>query len=257
VSVALFTVPIVAVTAFISNTKNANSFYVAAVVKPSCVFFFPAFSGRCGTSPRAVWRLPWALAPRACNDLQPYTINFLRSPAPGRWPPWDHQRGSGSRRLDGAGEGLRAGLAYSRSALAVLNDDLFSMSWHTSRLLFLASPLAYGFVLACLARCVTAPRAVWWLPVALGPSSPTTFYPCELRCPSPDSLYVFRRELEVLSEATPSIRRRASQARKLRGSPPPAPKPRRDAASPKHLPLFELRPLWYHPGLEETPERNE
>jgi hypothetical protein len=30
------------------------SFYVAAVVKPSCVFFCPACSGRCVTSPRAV-----------------------------------------------------------------------------------------------------------------------------------------------------------------------------------------------------------
>ena len=50
---ALFTVPIVAVTACISITKNEKSFYVAAVVKPSCVFFFPACSGRCITSPRA------------------------------------------------------------------------------------------------------------------------------------------------------------------------------------------------------------
>src|SRR2546422_7505246 len=80
------------------------------------------------------------------------------------------------------------------------------------------------FVLTCLARCVTAPRAVWWLPVALGPSSPTTFYPCELGGPSPDALCVFRRELEVLLEATPSIRRRAAQARNLLGPPPPAPK---------------------------------
>ena len=45
------------------------AFYVAAVVKPSCVFFFPVFSGRCVTSPRAVSRLPWALAPRVSNDL--------------------------------------------------------------------------------------------------------------------------------------------------------------------------------------------
>src|SRR5262245_46998857 len=60
--------------------------------------------------------------------------------------------------------------------------------------------------------------------MALGPSSPTTFYPCELGCPSPDSLCVCRRELEVLSEATPCIRRRAVQARNVRGSPPPAPK---------------------------------
>src|SRR6266849_6971979 len=97
--------------------------------------------------------------------------------------------------------------------------------------------LVRRFVLACLARCVTAPRAVWWLPVALEPSSPTTFYPCGLEGPAPDALCVFRRELEVLSEAPPSIRRRAAQARIFRGSPPPVPKPRRDAASPKRFPL--------------------
>ena len=78
----------------------------------------------------------------------------------------------------------------------------------------------------------------WRLPVALGPSSPTTFYPCGLEGPAPDSLCVFRRELEVLSEAPPSIRRRAAQARIFRGSPPPVPKPRRDATSPKRFPLF-------------------
>ena len=41
---ALFPVPIVTITACISNTKNENSFYVAAVVKPSEIFF-SAFSG--------------------------------------------------------------------------------------------------------------------------------------------------------------------------------------------------------------------
>src|SRR6267143_4625331 len=91
------------------------------------------------------------------------------------------------------------------------------------------------FVLACLARCVTSPRAVWWLPVALGPSSPTTFYPCELSRPSPDSLCVFRRPLEGPEEATPSIRRRAAQARNFHGSPPPASQPQCDTASPKRL----------------------
>jgi len=75
-------------------------------------------------------------------------------------------------------------------------------------------------------RCaVTSPRSVWWLPLAWRSVSPTTFYPCGFRPPSPDALYVFRRLLEGPGEATPSIRRRASQARKLRGSPLPAPKP--------------------------------
>jgi len=80
---ALFTVPIVAVTACIAITKNEKSFYVAAVVKPSCVFFFPAFSGRCVTSPRAVERLPWALAPRASNDLLQPTFCAAQLPADG------------------------------------------------------------------------------------------------------------------------------------------------------------------------------
>ena len=143
------------------------------------------------TWPGVSWRLPVALGPHVSHDLQPSPTNFLSSPASGRWPQGDHQRGSAARRLDGAVEGLRAGLACSRSHLAVLNNDLFSMSWHTPRVPFLASPLAYGCVLACLARCVTWPRAGWRLPVALGPSSPTTFYPCGLGCPSPDSLCVF------------------------------------------------------------------
>jgi hypothetical protein len=43
--------------------------------------------------------------------------------------------------------------------------------------------------------------------------SPTTFYPCGLERPSPDFLCVFRRELESLGEATPSIQRRLSKAR--------------------------------------------
>src|SRR5215470_6163713 len=41
--------------------------------------------------------------------------------------------------------------------------------------------------------------------------------------PSPDSFCVCRREPESPEEATPSIRRRATQARNLLGSPPPAP----------------------------------
>ena len=48
-------------------------------------------------------------------------------------------------------------------------------------------------------------------------SSPTTFYPCGFKRPSPDSLCVFRREPEGPEEATPSIRRLASQARKFTG----------------------------------------
>ena len=72
--------------------------------------------------------------------------------------------------------------------------------------------------------------------------SPTTFYPCGLPPPSPDALCVCRRLVEGPEEATPSMRRRAAQARIFRGSPPPAPKPRRDTAWPKRLPCFEHRP---------------
>jgi hypothetical protein len=72
--------------------------------------------------------------------------------------------------------------------------------------------------------------------------SPTTFYPCGFRPPSPDALCVCRRLVEGPEEATPSMRRRAAQARIFRGSPPPVPKPRRDTALPKRLPFFEHRP---------------
>src|SRR5690348_2579261 len=79
---------------------------------------------------------------------------------------------------------------------------------------------------------VTWPQLVWRLPLALRSMSPTTFYPCGFRHPSPNALCVFRRLLEGPEEATPPLRRRASQARNFRGSPPPAPQPRRDAALP-------------------------
>ena len=65
------------------------------------------------------------------------------------------------------------------------------------------------------------------------PSSPTTFYPCGPKHPSPDSLCVLRREPEVRSKATPSIRRLLCKARKFHGSPSPAPRLRRDSV-PQH-----------------------
>src|SRR5437879_2337447 len=83
-------------------------------------------------------------------------------------------------------------------------------------------------------------------------SSPTTFYPCGLSRPSPDSLCVFRREPEGPEEATPSIRRRAWQARIFLGSPPPAPRPRRDTSSPTRLPRFDHLPRGYHPRHQHT-----
>src|SRR5919108_5898217 len=71
----------------------------------------------------------------------------------------------------------------------------------------------------CQAPCVFfLPCMLWTLchitPTGLAAScgvgthpSPTTFSPCGLSCPSPDSPSVFRRELAGLSEATPSIQR--------------------------------------------------
>jgi len=75
-------------------------------------------------------------------------------------------------------------------------------------------------------------------------TSPTTFYPCGLAGPSPDSLCVFRREPEGLSEATPSIHRLFRKARTVYGPPPPVPWRTSDSA-PKHgLCLFQDGPLW-------------
>src|SRR6266446_5389666 len=107
-------------------------------------------------------------------------------------------------------------------------------------------------------RCaVTSPRSVWRLPLAWRSMSPTTCSPCGFKCPSPDALCVLRRLWEGPEEATPSLRRRAWQARQLLGSPPPAPRPWCDAASVKRLYLFAHRSRGYHPGLQETPQRHE
>jgi hypothetical protein len=45
------------------------SFYVAAVVKPSGVFFLPCLLWALCPWPRLVWRLPVALGPLVSNDL--------------------------------------------------------------------------------------------------------------------------------------------------------------------------------------------
>ena len=66
-----------------------------------------------------------------------------------------------------------------------------------------------------------------------------------------------RREPEGLWEATPSLRRLLSMARKHHGSPPPAPRPRGNSAPQYCLCLFAFRPLRYSPGLEEALQRHE
>src|SRR5262249_33762501 len=67
----------------------------------------------------------------------------------------------------------------------------------------------------------------------------------------------FQKTSPCKEEAPPPKRRRAWQAQNFRGSPPPAPRPRRDATSAKRLPRFQHRSRGYHPSLEEAPERNE
>src|SRR3954451_21286751 len=73
-----------------------------------------------------------------------------------------------------------------------------------------------------------------------------------VRVQAPVTQYSLRLSTTVgrPEEATPSLRRRAAQARIFLGSPPPALRPRRDTASPQCLPFFEHRPRGYPPGLE-------
>jgi len=93
-------------------------------------------------------------------------------------------------------------------------------------------------------RCVLSPSLdqAGGFPWRWDRSSPTTFYPCGRERPSPDSLCVCRREWEGLWEATPSIRRLAEQARKFNGPPPPASRPRCDAASPTRYASLRTAP---------------
>src|SRR5215510_1564692 len=84
----------------------------------------------------------WAYWPH--SDFSTYITSFLNSPSPGRSSQWDHPPGSARWRLDGAGGGQRAALARDRPDLGFLDDDLFSMSWHTSRRLLLTNSLAQG-----------------------------------------------------------------------------------------------------------------
>src|SRR5262249_16944780 len=50
-----------------SSTKNEKSFYVAAVVKPWCVFFLSCILGRSPPWPRAIFRRPLMPRVRVCN----------------------------------------------------------------------------------------------------------------------------------------------------------------------------------------------
>src|SRR5262249_8020110 len=85
------------------------------------------------------------------------TTSFLNNPSPGRSPQWGHRPGSAPAPLDGAVAGLQETGAFPLSGFALLQDALFSMSWHDSHLPWRARPLPSGSFLACLVRCVTSP----------------------------------------------------------------------------------------------------
>ena len=176
------------------------------------------------------------------SDSAMSTTSFWHSPSPGTSLPSAPPLRSAQAPLNGLFVGHKANLAFSPADFLLQNDDLFSMSWHTST--GPAWPVLRSLAAPGLADALRLLASMGWrLPLALRPASPTTFYPCGLAHPAPNALCVCRRALEGLSEATPSIRRRAMQARNLRGSPPPAPRPRCDAASPKRLPLLEPCPF--------------
>src|SRR4029450_13147208 len=88
-------------------------------------------------------------------------------------------------------------------------------------------------------------------------SSPTTFSPCRRTHPLSDARCVFRRETEVLSKATPSLRRLLCQARQLNGPPSPIPRPRRDAVPQNRLGPFEDGPLRYDPPCKDASQGKE
>jgi hypothetical protein len=113
--------------------------------------------------------------------LQPSGLGDLRALRP-RLPPTccpahlpaDHLhggtgQGTRTRLLPAPLAGCRRRGRFSPCAVALLPDDVCSMSWHTSRVTGLARPLASGGFLACLDPCVLAPPWLWRLPVALGP----------------------------------------------------------------------------------------
>src|SRR5262245_34442087 len=69
------------------------------------------------------------------------------------------------------------------------------MSWHNSA--GPAWPVLWPRAAPGLADALRLRASMGWrLPLALRPTSPTSFYPCGLERPSPDALCVFRRQLE-------------------------------------------------------------
>ena len=84
------------------------------------------------------------------NASSTYITNSLNSSVPGKWPRWDHPRGSAQAPLGGAGRGLSVELSDDPPAFDLLIDDLFSMAWHTSA--GLSSPSPPASIILRLAR---------------------------------------------------------------------------------------------------------
>ena len=104
---------------------------------------------------------------------------------------------------------------------------------------------------------VTRPRLGWRLPWPLRPIVSNDLLSVRAPAPVPRCSRRLSTESAGPAEATPSLRRRAGQARKCIGSPPPAPRPRCDFASQMRLPLFEPCSLGEPPGLEASPQGHE
>src|SRR5215510_8886598 len=129
------------------------------------------------------------------SDSSIYTTNFWNSPLPGTSPQSAHPLRSAQAPLDGVVAGHKANIAFSPSDFLLQNDALFSMSWHNSA--GPAWPVLWPRAAPGLADALRLLASMgWWLPLALRPASPTSFYPCGIEHPSPDALCVFRRQLE-------------------------------------------------------------
>ena len=105
-------------------------------------------------------------------------------------------------------------------------------------------------------RCVTWPRLVWRLPVALGPlvanallsvRTFTSVTRCSLRLSTSAGRPVGGDPISPTA---------ALHGPECNGPPPPAPRPTPDCAPSSRLRLFEHGPRRECPGLYESPQRN-
>src|SRR5215470_7400740 len=129
------------------------------------------------------------------SDSAISTTNFWPSPSPGTSPQSAPPLRSTQAPLNGVVGGHKANLAFSPADFLLQNDDVFSISWHTST--GPAWPVLRPRAAPGLADALRFLASLGWrLPLALRPASPTSFYPCGLAHPSPDAFCVFRRLLE-------------------------------------------------------------